>query len=345
MNTARKPPLPKQVKIVNLDRQVCVLRFSNDGKLLAAGGQDGTVRRLDATTAELKPLAPLTGHSGWVTTLAFHPDGKRLLTGDSWGRLSCWPYADAAPKPLWTVAQAHDGWLRSLAVSPDGASVATAGADGKVCVWSCEGKKQRTLTGHGREVYSVAYHPDGKSLVSGDCKAVVKQWDGSGKLVREFDAHPLYAVFALQELGGARLLRFDSRGTRLAVGGALVGSKGRPVPGVLLYDWATGKPLQTLKLLGTGYLWDLTFHPDGFLIGVTSGSPGQGQLLFVKPDTVAPLFQKALPNPHSLALQPGNKRLVVSATNSGSNGNGRLLGKNKKYPGNYSPLYVYDLPG
>ena len=136
MNTSKKPAPPKQIKVVNLDRQMCVVRFSNDGKLLAAGGQDATVRRFDAATADLKALSPLTGHSGWVTALAFHPDGKRLLTGDSWGRLTCGAFAEAAPKALWTIEQAHDGWLRSLSLRPDGACIATGGAVGKVRIWS-----------------------------------------------------------------------------------------------------------------------------------------------------------------------------------------------------------------
>ena len=50
------PPKPKQVKVVNLDRQVCVLRFSRDGKTLLASGQDPAIRRLDATTPDLKTL-------------------------------------------------------------------------------------------------------------------------------------------------------------------------------------------------------------------------------------------------------------------------------------------------
>ena len=228
MNTPKKPAPPKQVKVVKLDRQMCVSRFSNDGKIFVAGGQDATVRRLDAATVDLKPLAPLTGHNGWVTALAFHPDGKRLLTGDSWGRLTCWPFAETTPKPLWSIAHAHDGWLRSLSLCPDGACVATGGADGKVRIGSSgDGKKQREFIANGVEVYSVLYHPDGKSLVTGDSKAAVKQWDlASGKAVRELDARSMYAVFALQELGGARVMRFDAKGTTLAVGGALGGSKG-----------------------------------------------------------------------------------------------------------------------
>jgi WD40 repeat protein len=346
MNTPEKPVPPKQIKIVNLDRQMSVVRFSNDGKLLVAGGQDATVRRLDAATPDLKPLSLLTGHGGWVTALAFHPDGKRLLTADSWGRLTCWPFAEAAPKPLWTIAQAHDGWLRSLSIHPDGACVATGGADGKVRIWSCgDGKKQRELTASDVEVYSVVYHPDGKSLIGGDGKAMVKQWDlSSGKVVRVMDAPSMYGVFALQELGGARVMRFDAGGTTLAVAGVLCGSKGLGAPCILLFDWTSGKAVHTIKLPGKGYVYDLVFHADGFLMAVTNGSPGQGMLLFVKSCEETPFFQKALPNPHALALHPGGKRLIVSATNNGSNGNGRNLGKNKDYPGNYSPLYVYDLP-
>lgn len=345
MNTPKKAAPPKQIKVVNLDRQMCVLRFSNDGKILAAGGQDATVRRLDAATIDLKPLTPMTGHNGWVAALAFHPDGKRMLTGDSWGRLTCWPFVEAAPKPLWSSAQAHEGWLRSLSIRSDGACLATGGADGKVRIWSSDdGMKQRELQASDGEVYSVLYHPDGKSLVTGDAKASVKQWDvSSGKIVREFDAPSMYAVFALQELGGARVLRFDAKGTTLAVGGALCGSKGLGAPCIVLFDWASGKAAHTIKLPGKGYVYDLAFHADGFLMAVTNGAPGQGMLLFIKPGEEAPFFQKALPNPHTLALHPGGKRLIVSATNGGSNGNGRLLGKNKEYPGNYSPLYVYDM--
>lgn len=346
MTTPSKPAAPRQIKVVNLDRQMCVLRFSNDGQILAAGGQDATVRRLDAATADLKSLSPLTGHSGWVTVLAFHPDGKRLLTGDSWGRLTCWPYTEATPKSLWTIAQAHDGWLRSLSLHPDGATVASGGADGKVRIWSSgDGKNQRELKASDGEVYSVVYHPDGKSLISGDAKTAVKQWDvSSSKVVRHLEASSMYGVFALQELGGARVMRFDARGARLAVGGSLCGSKGLGAPCITLFDWASGKAIQTIKLPGKGYVYDLAFHADDFLMAVTNGAPGQGQLLFVKPGAEAPFFQAPLPNPHALALHPGGKRLIVSATNGNSNGNGRIVGKNKEYPGNYSPLYVYDLP-
>ena len=51
---------------------------SADGKLLAAGAYDATVRLWDSGGEDLKPLPSLTGHSGWVDALAFHPAKPRL---------------------------------------------------------------------------------------------------------------------------------------------------------------------------------------------------------------------------------------------------------------------------
>ena len=76
-----------------------------------------------------------------------------------------------------------------------------------------------------------------------------------------------------------------------------------------------------------------------------SGQPGQGKLMFLQPGDAQPFFSQAIPNPHSLTLHPNGKRLVVAATNANSAGNGRNLGKNKEYPGNFSPLHIFDLPG
>ena len=144
------------------------------------------------------------------------------------------------------------------------------------------------------------------SAVSGDGKAAVKQWDASsGKVVHELDARSMYAVFALQELGGTRVMRFDAGGTTLDVGGALCGSKDLGAPRITLFDWASGKAAHTIKLPGKGYVYDLAFHADGFLMAVTNGSPGQGMLLFVRPGEETPFFQKALSGLATCSPQDG----------------------------------------
>lgn len=339
-------PKAKQLKVVNLDRQMCVLRFSLDGKMLLAGGQDASIRRFDGSSPDLKALPPLTGHNGWVTSLALLPDGKRLVSGDTWGGLLAWHHAEAQPKPLWNVGQAHDGWIRGVAVSPDGQTIATAGADAAVRLWSAgDGMKIREWKGP-NEFFSLLIAPDGKSLVTGDCKANVQQWDvATGKPLRSFDAKSMYSVHALQEVGGARWIGLDPKGTTLMVAGALGGPKGPAGSCILLFDWTSGKLTHTVKAGAPtdGYVWDVAWHPTGFLMGVLSGQPGQGRLFFIKPGEAQAFFTQVLTNPIGLAVTPDCKKLITISTNAGSNGNGRVLGKDKEYPGNYSPLTVFEL--
>jgi hypothetical protein len=340
---------PKQVKVVPLTRQVGVLRFSPDGKILAAGGLDGVVHRFDASTDAFAELPPLTGHNGWVQALAFHPDGKRLFSGDSWGRLCCWPVTEANPKSLWDLPQAHDVWLRQLAVSPDGGTIATCAADGSVRLWAADGGAKKGEFLHTSDVLALAYAPDGKSLVTGDLAGTVRQIDlATGKVTRTLDAKVLTHLDRMQDVGGVRSLAFDREGKTLAVAG------GQPTTGgfvqgsatVLLFDWAPGTLAHTLKTAGTNdvYAHDVHFHPAGYVMAVSSGQPGVGKLYFQKPGEPQPFFTAPLANCHSLAVHPSLTKVVVAATNTGSSGNGRNLNANKEYPGNFSPLHVFELP-
>jgi WD40 repeat protein len=339
--------VPKKLKAIDLDQQACMVRFSPDGKVLAAACFDRVVKRLDATTDQFTAMPSITGHDGWVQCLAFHPDGQRAYSADTWGRLLAWPIADQEAKPIWNVATAHDGWVRGLVVAPDGKTVATCGADKRIRIWAADDGKKQAEFSAGEDIYCLHFHPDGKSLVSGDLKGVLKIWDlASGKSAREFDAKAMYLFERLQDIGGVRCLAFDKDGTTLACGGSQPKGGGF-VEGtllILLFDWTTGKVKETIKFGAApdGFVKDLHLHADGFVMGVSSGQPGNGKLFFINPGDKEPFFMTAMPNCHSLALHPNGSRLAVSATNANSAGNGRPLNANKEYPGNFTPIHIWN---
>lgn len=349
-----KKPEPKfQLKestVLKTDRQLCAVRYSPDGKTLAAGGFDGKVYRWNVASEKPAELPAWDTGGGWVQDLAFHPNNKRLFTADSWGRLHCWDLTAKTPKPVWSKTDAHDGWIHALAINPDGSLVATAAIDGTVRIWSAgDGKRKHAFGDHDVETFSVAFHPDGKSLVSGDLYGRVHIRDvATGKTRRELDAKILYKEHRLQDIGGARVLAFDKAGSRLFVGGTKPKNGGnvQGVPTVLAFDWKTGQQQHTIELGKTSdvYVCGLHHHADGYLIAITSGNPGVGKVHCLRLDEKEPFFTTTkLRNPHSLAVHPDNRRLAISATNNGSNGNGRRL-KNGEYAGNYSPVHVLEIP-
>jgi WD40 repeat protein len=341
-------PAKKSDTIV-ADPQVRAARFSPCGKVLVAGGYEGRVRRWDFAEPDMAELPSLHGHHAWIDGIAFRAEGSLLVTGDSWGQLTCWSdYAAEQPAVKWRHEQAHDGWIRAAAVSPDGQLVASCGSDKAVRVWSIEDGEKRREIAADQDVLQIRWLPDG-TLLTGDDRGFVKQWRTDGTLVRSFDVSILFTLSRLQDVGGVHSLAIDSEGKLLAAGGVVPKNGGTVtgIPTVLLFDIATGEQRARLELgvVNDCYVSDLHFHADGFLSVTTYGTPGTGQLLYVKLDEKAPFFTKKLPNAHSLSWHPDGRRLAVVTTSAGSNGNGRPLDKDGNYRRNQSPIHIFRIEG
>ncbi|WP_232731875.1 WD40 repeat domain-containing protein, partial [Kamptonema formosum] len=175
--------------------------FSPDGKRLATGSSDGTVKLWDL---QGKQLASLKGHQGWVNSVAFSPDGQRLATGSEDGTAKLW---DLQGNELASL-KGHQEPVTSVAFSPEGQRLATGSEDGTAKLWDLQGKKLASLKGHQSWVSSVAFSPDGKRLATGSYDGTAKLWDLQGKELASLKGHqePVFSV------------AFSPDGKRLATG-------------------------------------------------------------------------------------------------------------------------------
>lgn len=340
---------PKELgKPLNPGTQVTRVRFSPDGKQLAAACFDGTVKRWDVSGKEPAELPAITGHNGWVTDLAFA--GNVLFSTDSWGRLTATDVTAKEPKQVWTVEKAHDGWLRGVAFSPVGSSLVTCGKDGGVRFWVRKTGEKLYEFDAKSDLLSVCFKTDGTRTYAGDLFGSIREFGFAfGNGLRTFEAKELHKLDRIQDVGGVKCLLVSGDGKTLFAGGAEPKTGGfvQAIPLLIGFDLATGKRVGQFK--GTndneGYVTDLAWHPDGYVIGTTSGQPGQGKFFFWKPGDEKPFFSGGkLPNCHSVALHPDGDRIAVSATNANSSGNGRVKGMGNEYPANTSPIQVWSVP-
>jgi WD40 repeat protein len=124
------------------------------------------------------------GHGAPVWSVAWSPDGKRLVSGTGAAgdnqpvktNNSVRVWDATTGQTLWTFAGGADEFY-ALAWSPDGTHIAGGGDEKAVRIWdAATGKTQLIYAGHTDIVFTVAWSPDGGEIASASADGTVRVW-------------------------------------------------------------------------------------------------------------------------------------------------------------------------
>ncbi len=200
-------------------------------------------------------LKILSGHNGWIYSVAYSSDGKYVLTGSQDGTARLWDVQNGREVQRFT---GHKGGVSAAAFSPDGRLVLTGGNDKTARLWEvASGKELRVFTGHTDGLTAVAFSPDGLTILTASGDDTARLWDpATGQEIREFNGHTGLVSDAVFSPDGRTILTgsFDNTAR--------------------LWDAATGQPIRTFIPADTGNsnrrVTSVAFSPDGKFVLIGS---------------------------------------------------------------------------
>jgi RNA polymerase sigma factor (sigma-70 family) len=236
-------------------KNVATAAFSPDGKYLAAGSYDETLRLFDVKEGkEISTVALVLKEPIYQVTFA--PDGRSVavVAKEDFVRT----YEVATGKAIYRLAP---WWGCGVAYAPNGKSVASVGAPGNgyvVRVFDAKtGKEDDRFVGHNHGLQGVAFLPDGKSVLSAGWDNTVRLWNpANGKQKQLFGAGHLGLVKHPKQAVTAVAMAPDGKSAAFGV---------FHMQGIHRLDLTTGKVTENV-FAGDNTTQALSYSPDGKIL-------------------------------------------------------------------------------
>ncbi|MBW4557966.1 MAG: hypothetical protein KME59_18930 [Trichormus sp. ATA11-4-KO1] len=242
-----KTPKIQHITLVNTllahSAKITCLTYSPDGKTLASGSYDNTIKLWDVATG--MQICTLQSISARINDLTYSPDGKTIASGCNDSTIKMW---DVVTGREIHSLKGHSARVLCVAYSPDGKTLASGSKDSTIKLWDvATGRKIHILQGHATRVNTLAYSPNGKVLASGGDDNTIKLWDVITKAqICTLQGHSA-KIFSLA---------YSPDGKTLASG------SGTQDKTIKLWDVANRREIHTLKGHSSNVI-SVVYSPDG----------------------------------------------------------------------------------
>jgi hypothetical protein len=163
--------------LIDVEDSVLCLALSADGKTLAAGGCDRTIRVWNLGTGKLEQS--IENHADWVLGVAITADGKYLVSAARDKTAKVW---DLKAKESVMTFPDHQNIVYGVAVNKDATIGFSVGADRQIRSWKPggDGKQIKSSGAHGDEVFKIAVSPKDGMIATASADKSVRLWDAAG---------------------------------------------------------------------------------------------------------------------------------------------------------------------
>ena len=143
------------------------------------------ITALQQTVYGVREYNRLEGHTDWVSSVSWSPDGQLMVSGSKDTTLKLWQADGTFVKNL----PGHQAGVYSVSFSPNGKLIASASEDTTVKLWRSDGVLLNTMNGHSAPVSMVSFSPDNTIMASASWDGTVKLWNTNGVLLKTLTGH------------------------------------------------------------------------------------------------------------------------------------------------------------
>jgi WD40 repeat protein/serine/threonine protein kinase len=238
-------------------------------------------------------LRTLYGHVDKVNSVAFFPDGQRIVTGSEDKSARVWDIATGAE----LLRLRHNSSVNSVAVSSDGKQIATT-SDQTVTIWDASsGRDLLLLNGHGSAITALSFSTDGQRIVTGSSDGIGRIWEVATQRV---------LVLLKGHTSAINSVAFSPDGEKVAT--ASMDGTARV--------WRSSDGSELFPLTGhSREIMAVAFSPDGRKI-LTGSLDQSAQFWDARTGAILPLRFETTDPMTSLAFSQNGRRIVTGSWSS-----------------------------